>query len=220
MSDLGFKIEQIDVSMLDVIAAMHINPSSAKVAEIIREHNSSYKFYLDKVGMFFDIEPAGIIVARQDKQILGFIIVSKNDTTVKRLLFKRGYLFRWLLNMLLLRYGLTREMIRKLFLVLYANFISKKVTPPKKTYTIADSKIWSLIVMESARGKHIGSGLIQAACDYAFSQGAHTIGVTVIFQNDIAQKAYQKAGFQIVDHVFESVGPSYYMSKSLKSLKS
>jgi ribosomal protein S18 acetylase RimI-like enzyme len=215
MDDLNLKIEPADKSTLNVIAAMHINPDSTKITEIIQKHTGLYKFYLDKVKMFFDIEPSGIIVAKQDEQILGFIIVSKNDNQVKRLSLKKGYLFHFVLKALLLRYGLNKEIIKKLFLVPYANFISKKVKPSIKMYKIPDNKIWSLIVMESARGRGIGLRLIQSACDYSRTQGAHTIGVTVILKNNIALKAYQKAGFYIINQVFESSGPSYYMAKSL-----
>lgn len=215
MEDLNLKIEPADVSTLNVIAAMHINPNSTKVAEIIKKHTGLYKFYFDKVKMFFDIEPSGILVAKQDKQILGFIIVSKNDDKVKRLSLKKGYLLYFALKALLLRYGLNKEIIKKLFLVPYANLISKRVKPFIKTYRMPDTKIWSLIVMESARGKGIGLGLIQSACDYSCAQGAHTIGVTVVLNNNIALKAYQKAGFYIINQVFESSGPSYYMTKSL-----
>ena len=67
----SLNIEPADKSELKTIAAMHIEPESGKIHQIIREHDGQYRFYFDKVKMFFDLEPRGVIVAKQNKQILG-----------------------------------------------------------------------------------------------------------------------------------------------------
>lgn len=209
------KIQPAQQSDLPIIAAMHIEPDSTKVADIIQKHNGQYKFFLDKVRMFFGIEPSGVLLAKKDGRIAAVIIVSKNDSEVKKLSFKKGYFLAFVLNSLLLRYGLTKSMIKKLFLVPYANFIAQKVKPSIKTAKPIDAKIWVLIVMKETRRQGIGLELIQSACDYSRAQGAHTIGVTVVQNNTGALTVYQKAGFNIIGQVFESNGLSYYMAKSL-----
>jgi ribosomal protein S18 acetylase RimI-like enzyme len=212
-------METAHKSDLHVIAAMHIEPAVSKIDEIIKKYNSKYRFYFDKVKLFFDIEPAGIIVAKENSQILGFIIVSKDTHEIKRVSLRKCYFIRLGLKSLLGYYGVNIEMLKKLGLILYANIISQSrgvrtdIPPGMPMETV--SKIWAFIVMKDTRGKGVGLSLLDSACNYVQNQGSQAICVTVSQDNNVALKLYQNSGFQIISQCLESTGPSYYLIKHL-----
>ncbi|MEW6027159.1 MAG: GNAT family N-acetyltransferase, partial [Planctomycetota bacterium] len=136
-------IQPADKSDLPVIAAMHINPSIDKVREIILQDSGSYNFYLDKVKMFHAIEPGGVLVARKNNQIIGFIITTEESNLCHPALrdklrhqdiknsalvppnggmplclggYPLNFLLRFALKAMLFRYGINKKMLKKLFM--------------------------------------------------------------------------------------------------------
>ncbi|MFH0889362.1 MAG: GNAT family N-acetyltransferase [Planctomycetota bacterium] len=227
MSEL--KIESADTFVLPIIAAMHIDPDENNIKKIIFQNNGRYNFSLDKILMFYGIEPAGVIVAKKDNQTIGFIIVSKNLGRIKELFLKPRFFFlvHFALKFIFLQYGLNKELIKKVLLILYTNLIRKKVPShgfvlndltKNRKENIPDYQIWAFIMMKSSRGKGIGFKLIEAACDYTRKCHSHSLGITVAKNNILALNLYQKAGFRIIGECLESTGPSYYLTKSLTNI--
>mgnify|MGYP001589363332 CR=1 FL=1 len=235
----GLIIEPAHKSDLPVIAAMHIEPSVTKVPEIIRKTSGlsavptaqagAYEFYLDKVRMFHAIEPNGVLLARENNQITGFIIATKEsnfchkDTKTPRRFFvplclggyPLNFLLRFTLKSLFLQYGIDKEMIKKLFMVPYANLVKQKTMPLNPTHQNlwCGGKIWAFIIMKETRRQGLGLKLIDAACTYASQQGANAVGITVAKDNLPALNLYQKVGFRICGECLESTGPSYYLAR-------
>lgn len=209
-------IEPARKSNLPIIAAMHIDPNNDMITKIIRKNSAQYKFYLDKVNMFYRLEPKGVLVAKELDRILGFIIASKKSDEIKKLSVRKGYILYFALKSLLFQYGLNKEMIKKLFLVPYANFIRQKTELSQMPFKVNNSgKLWASVVIKQARNKGIYSKLIEASCDYARKQGAYILSATFAKDNIIPLNHCQKAGFQIIGECMESTGPSYYLIKQL-----
>jgi len=119
---------------IPVIANMHIEPSMAKVKQR-GDRSPLYRFYRDKVNFFFQCERDGVIVARGENEIVGFIIVTKSMSGLNRLNITKGYLIKAALKSVLGRYGFDRKMLRKLIRVPLAFFrISKRISKEEKGY--------------------------------------------------------------------------------------
>ena len=107
-------------------------------------------------------------------------------------------------------------MIKKLFLVPYANFIRQKTELSRMPLKVTNSgKLWASVVMKQARNKGVYSKLIEASCDYARNQGACMLSATFAKDNTIPLNHCQKSGFQMVGECLESTGPSYYLTRPL-----
>ena len=202
-------------SDLPIIAAMHLEPSVNRIREIIKETSGAYKFYLDKVKMFYSIEPNGVLVVRGNNQITGFAIISKKSGKIKQSAFKKGYILIFALKSLLLQYGINKEMLKKLFMVLYANFTGRRILSQVSPKPDNPAKIWAFIIMKESRNQGLGVKLIEAACAYAIQQNNNAISATFFKNNLPAMNLYQKTGFSITGECLESTGPSYCLIKRL-----
>jgi len=212
----GLIIQPANKSDLPIIAAMHIDPDTNRIIKTIQNNSSQYKFYLDKVNMFFRLEPEGVLIAKEFNQIIGFIIASRKSDEIKKLSLRKGYLLYFALKSLLLQYGFNKEIIKKLLLVPYANFIrQKRELSQIPTQVNTSGKLWASVVLKQARNKGVYSKLIEASCDYVKKQGADLICATFTKDNAIPLNHCQKSGFQIIGECMESTGPSYYLIKEL-----
>ncbi|MFA5793773.1 MAG: GNAT family N-acetyltransferase [Candidatus Brocadiia bacterium] len=203
-------IKPADANELNIIAAMHIDPDITKITEIINSNTGLYRFYRDKIKLFFDSEPQGVLVAKEKDLVLGFIIVSSSGKNP----IGGINLLRIFLKGLLIYYGLSKKVFGKMLSSVYAKFI-QKIKPPAKTPVLIDIKIWAFIVMKSTRNQDIGFNLVKTSFEYAQNKGAKTMGVTVAQNNSNALALYKKAGFSITGTCAESTGPSYYLTKEL-----
>ncbi|MBI5778134.1 MAG: GNAT family N-acetyltransferase [Planctomycetes bacterium] len=215
----GLIIEPAAKSDLPVMAAMHLEPSATKVREIIRKNSGAYRFYLDKVKMFYAMEPNGVLVVRENNQIAGFAIISKKSGKMKQTAFKKGYILHFAVKALLLQYGTDKKMLKKLFMVPYANFTGRRISSPVALESDNPAKIWVFIVMKESRNQGLGLKLIEAACAYAGRQN-NNISATFFKDNIPALNLYKKAGFAIRGECLESTGPSYYLSRRLANTPS
>jgi ribosomal protein S18 acetylase RimI-like enzyme len=60
-----------------------------------------------------------------------------------------------------------------------------------------EMRIEGLVVAEAARGKGIGTSLIEQACAYAGRQGCSALTLEVVDTNPRARRLYERLGFQL-----------------------
>ena len=58
--------------------------------------------------------------------------------------------------------------------------------------------VWDIVIDEEHRGKGLGRKAMKLAEDYARSQGAHTLGLSVFGFNHGARGLYESMGYEIV----------------------
>jgi len=200
------------------IAAMHIEPSREGIKRAVNR-TPIYEFYRDKVEYFVQAEKEGVIVAKDEGEIAGFIIVTKSMSRLNKLSITKGYLVKWMVKATLGRYGLNREMVEKLIKIPLAFFglfkVKSQGEKSREEISHADAKILAIIVLEEERGQGIGAGLLRQACEYLSTQGIREVGVTVLPENYAAKRVYEKLGFVERGAYQESIGKSLYMTKKL-----
>ncbi|MDQ7779673.1 MAG: GNAT family N-acetyltransferase [Planctomycetota bacterium] len=210
------------IAELPEIAALHFDPPErSRVREIVARGGGWYNLYLDKVRLYHRIEPEGLLVARDSDGIAGYCITSQSAARLKYDAFSRGMTLSLIINALHLRYGASPAFWLKTALLAISMYGVRAVrTGGDKTrapliYTLSEAKIWAFVVATECRGKGVGQALLDAACLYLRKGGNKKIGVMVGRENQLAIRAYSRAGFRIVAPYFESVGKVYYMERPL-----
>lgn len=76
-----------------------------------------------------------------------------------------------------------------------------------------------LYMLESCRGKGIGTALIKQAIRFAKEQGLKAVYLTVNKQNETGIALYKHLGFEITDAVQSDIGNGYIMDDYIMELK-
>lgn len=208
---------QIKEKDLDIIAAMHISPTIHSTN--LRTPHSQFRFFRDKVQLFYDFDPNSIILTKNDQnQITGILIYTYDEKKFNQFAGPRHLTFYVrILKTLLGFYGLQfRKFYNAAKSMLGKNVDNNSNTP---ILTKKFGKIWVLLVMEEFRRKGIADKLLQQCIDAMKKHGEKFLQVTVKTDNIPAIKVYEKKGFKTVGTCMESSGESYIMEISISPEK-
>ncbi|MGE4157760.1 MAG: GNAT family N-acetyltransferase [Planctomycetota bacterium] len=189
------------------IARMHVNPTRDFCMG--SETSPVLDFYRDKVGLFRQFEPQGVLVEQNASgEVLGFLLLNIHPGKFKKRLLMSAYPLRYLWSLVTRRYKGSREGWRKWWRLPLA-FIRK----PKGAPGSGGAKVLAFIVREDQRGQGIGSALLRRAESETLRRGKHHLEVTVAKDNAKAIRVYEKEGYKITGELLESTGQSYYLEK-------
>ncbi|HGE70317.1 TPA: GNAT family N-acetyltransferase [Candidatus Poribacteria bacterium] len=170
--------------------------------------------HLDKVMFFFKAEPEGIIVAKDNDEIVGFVIVTVSMNALMKRIMKNGHFLKYMFKLMLGMYGFNIGIVGKIISAIF------RLCRKSKNITeniVSDSIIWSLVVKAEKRKQGIGTELIKKACEYIHRQGISEIGIEVSPSNETAISVYKKCGF-IKKGILQSNYGLIYMTKKLNDV--
>lgn len=195
---------------LEIVASMHI--SSRIVDASLQRPKSHYRFFLDKVRLFYDFDPESIILKKDDNdQIIGILIYTFNEVDFNQ--FSGPHHFRFHLRALKTILGFYGCRFGKFFAAL-RSMLGKNLesdVPSSDRY----GKIWVMLVMEERRREGIAIDLINSCIENMKKRGEKLLRLTVEVDNKPAIKAYEKSNFKIIGKCKESSGLSYVMQLEL-----
>ena len=210
-------------SEIDFLAAMHLDPQREAIAEALQRRGPEFRFYRDKMRLFHEIEPEGVIVVPAinpetgEEEIAGFGLVSLDVHAAKLNAIRRGPALRMVLKALTLQYGVKLSMLKKLAILPYALLGKWGVKRQgDSNVDLPPAKYWSLIVSKDYRRCGIGLKLGLATSDYVKAHGGDRIMLTVELDNTAAQEVHLKTGYYCVGKMVESVGRSYIYVRDLE----
>lgn len=185
------KLSSGETYLIDDIAQTHI-----EIFEGYFLSNLGVKF-LRKYYMAFALDPqSDIFVAKQNKEISSFIVVSKDPQRVikylvKKNLFWLGVIF--LKKFFLLDFGFFFDVIKKAKNQL-ANIFSKKNTSARGDGHV---RLLSIATKPSSRGSGITSQLMNFSISYLHSSEFKSLGLSVFSDNTKAISFYTKHEFYL-----------------------
>jgi len=191
------------------------------IAEIFKEaFSDSIAFYFNnriKTNAIADIfnlvlltEPNGFIIYEDNGQILGYICVVKNITRLWLNAFLTLSSFKWIIKWCLRMYGFGIEPINKIIFNKLDFFRFQK-----NNYSTIKSQILSIGVRKNARGKNIGTQLVEEGLNYLKSKGIKSVKLEVRPDNLPAIKLYKKFGFEQIGMANDPQGKWIVMKKDL-----
>ena len=195
---------------LDIIASMHISPCIADAK--LRKPQTQFRFFRDKVKLFYEFDKDSIILERNDdEKITGILIYTYNESEFNRFSGPKhlGFYIRTL-KVLLGFYGC--KLLK--FFSAALSMLGKNNDPNVPTAE-RYGKIWVLIVMKEYRRQGIADKLLNQCIDTMKNRGEKLLRVTVAKNNAPALSAYKKLGFEIIGNCKESSGDSYVMQLEL-----
>lgn len=195
---------------LEIIASMHISPRIE--ASGLKKPRSHYRFFYDKVKLFYEFDKKSIIIKKNKKgEITGVLIYTYDEKAFNNFSgpMHGGFYVR-VLKTLLGFYGFRFEK----FLTAAKSILGKN-TDSNVPKVEKFGKIWVLIVVEECRRQGIAAKLLQECMNAVKEQNTEYLRVTVKTDNEPAIKAYKKSGFEIIGDCQESSGPSYVMQLEL-----
>lgn len=194
---------------LEKIAIMHISPS-LKAFNSIKKKNSKFRFFMDKVRLFYAYNPDSIIIEKCSDNIAGVLIFTYDEQEFSEFAGPNHLSFYIrVIKTLLLRYGIN---FKKFYLAaksLLGKNIHSDYVPDEKQRKAG--KIWVLLVLEEYRRQGISLKLLSKCIKRMKENGKNLINVTVKKDNQPAVNAYKKFGFKIIGSCTESSGESYIM---------
>lgn len=191
---------------LKTIASMHI---SSRIADAsLQRPKSHYRFFFDKVKLFYNFDPESIIFKKDDDdQIIGILIYTFNEVDFNQ--FSGPLHCRFYLRALKTILGFYGCRFGKFFAAL-RSMLGKNLES-NLPFNDRYGKIWVLLVMEERRREGIAMELINSCADRMKKRGATFLRLTVEVDNKPAIKAYEKSNFKIIGKCQESSGLSYVM---------
>ena len=195
---------------LEIIASMHI---SSRIADaLLHKPKSHYRFFFDKVKLFYDFDKESIILKKDDNdQIIGILIYTFNEVDFNQ--FSGPHHFHFYLRVLKTILGFYGCRFGKFFAA-FRSMLGKNLesdVPSAEHY----GKIWVLLVMEERRREGIAIDLINSCIANMKKRGEKLLRLTVEVDNKPAIKAYEKSNFKIIGKCKESSGLSYVMQFEL-----
>ena len=195
---------------LDIIASMHISPSINDTH--LRVPGTAFRFFRDKVQLFYDFDENSIILAKTDAaQVCGILIYTYNEKEFSKFAGPSHLRF----------YSRAMKVLLGFYGCKFLKFFSAALSmlgknndanvPQVERY----GKIWVLIVMKEYRRQGIADQLLQHCIDAMKKRREHLLRVTVAKENVPAINAYKKRGFNIIGTCRESSGDSYVMQLEL-----
>ncbi len=203
-------IMKITQEKLNRIASMHI--SSRIEDSELKKPCTHFRFFRDKIQLFYDFDQSSIILKKNDRgEIIGILIYTYNENEFNKFSGPGNLRFYIMaIKTLLGFYGLR-------FLKFFAaarSMLGKNNeldVPNIERY----GKIWVLLVMEECRRQGIAASLLQECINAMKKRGEKLLRVTVSKNNQPAINAYKKSNFQIIGTCKESSGVSYVMQLKL-----
>ena len=195
---------------LNTIASMHISPSVADIN--LTTPPSQFRFFRDKINLFYEFDKDSILLNRSDDQkINGILIYTYNEPEFNR--FSGPKHLRFYFRTLKVLLGFYGCKFRKFFaaaLSMLGKNNESNVPLPERY-----GKIWVLLVMTEYRRQGIADKLLHDCINAMKKRGEKLLRVTVEIENDAALNAYKKIGFEIIGKCRESSGDSYVMQLEL-----
>jgi ribosomal protein S18 acetylase RimI-like enzyme len=205
---------QITEEDINQIASMHISPRVSDAG--LRKPASEFRFFRDKVALFYAFDKDSIILTKNDKnEITGILIYTYNENLFNR--FAGPMHLRFYVRLLKTAGGFYGCNFTKFFSAARSMLgkNNNSDVPKAESY----GKIWVLLVMEEFRRQGIAGNLLKQ-CIFAMNKRNETLlRVTVKKTNTPAINAYKKMNFDIIGSCMESSGESYVMQLSLKDFQ-
>lgn len=195
---------------LEIIASMHI---SSRIEDSgLKKPGSHYRFFYDKVKLFYEFDPESIILKKNDQgEINGILIYTYDETAFNSFSGPRhGRFYSRAMKTLLGVYGCRFGK----FLAAAKSMLGKN-TEPDVPQVDQFGKIWVLLVMEECRRQGVAAKLLEDCITAIKRKNVFNLRVTVKTDNEPAIKAYEKSGFKIIGTCMESSGASYVMELAL-----
>ncbi|HBG28775.1 MAG: hypothetical protein A2Y10_07065 [Planctomycetes bacterium GWF2_41_51] len=125
-------------------------------------------------------------VAVEDDKVLGFVAFSTNLSKLyKYVILKKGFKFVFVLAKKMLSLQVINKILHNIF---YPSKMAKMDLP--------DAELLSIVVATEGRGKGIAKQLVDAGFEECRKRGIDKVKVLVAADNEIANKLYQKCGFE------------------------
>ena len=195
---------------LEIVTSMHI---SSRIADAsLQRPKSHYRFFFDKVRLFYDFDQESIILKKDDNdQIIGILIYTFNEVDFNH--FSGPHHFRFFIRALKTILGFYGCRFGKFFAAL-RSMLGKNLESDVP-FTDRYGKIWVMLVMEERRREGIAIDLIDSCIENMKKRGEKLLRLTVEVDNKPAIKAYEKSNFKIIGKCKESSGLSYVMQLEL-----
>ncbi len=183
----------------------------------------SRSFYRNKMQLFLEAEPEGVLVAERGGAVSGALVVVSRPARLRQTALRRGFVLRAAVQALAGGYGPSPaegllpaggSAVRKLFLAGRSLFRRGAGRAGRAT-RMRGAKVWVLLVHPEHRRQGVATALLRAAERYLRGRGAREVTVTVTEDNRPAQTLYEKAGFREAGRCLESSGPSLVLVKQL-----
>lgn len=201
---------------------MHIQPArQSALRERTRRGGGWFNFYLDKMRLYYRLEPEGLWVAEDGNGLVGFCMASHDMNRLKCRALTNGTALSLIVNALRLRYGLSPAFVIKALLLLVALVTTRAIRTVRDKessslfYYMHRAMICAWLVVAEKRGTGVGNSLLDAACDYLKANGTTKVGVMTRQDNESAIQMYLRNGFETRATRLESVGKVVYMVRNL-----
>lgn len=196
------------------IAEMHFEPHLESVGKAGNFSRCKYRFFYDKVKLFYSFDPESIILERNEEgKISGVLIYTQSESAFNRFTGPGNPRFYVrLLKTLFFYYGFD---FKKYFLA-GLSMLGFSSNPSGEKDKSDYGKIWVLLVAIECRRQGIANRLLEKCIIAMHEAGKNRLRVTVTVDNQPAINAYQKRGFEIIGKCHESSGDSHVMELLLQ----
>lgn len=206
----AYEIKRCTRDDVPAVARVFLSAFQESVVHVVGEGKLNEVAIVDIFEFLHNTQQDGCFVAHCDSKIAGYIVaVTDMSELWKKAIFK-GYVFKWFARFVTGTYGLT---FRSIY-VLLRNKLAFASSSLKRSHGHV-AQILSIGVLETHRGKGIGTELVQRALEYLHSSGVRTVKLEVRPDNVPARRIYEKMGFVGVGEFHDSQGQWIVMLKDL-----
>lgn len=196
---------------LDRVAEIFLAGFFGSVEFLFEKEKPNLLAAKDVLEVFWRFEPNCIWVAREDDDVIGYIIATKSIREIWIKTVFSGIWFKWVLKWLIRKYGFRAKPIYKILKNKLLFIKDEKASTKDKDC----GRILSIAIDHKNQGKGISKNLIRAGIDYLRNQGLKYVKLEVRPDNIAAYQSYIAFGFQVVGKMEDMQGPWVIMLKKL-----